>query len=118
MRSAARWDPGTLFHPARQFFVTIWTMHDGRGYRSVFSKGMIASLLDPAHCDRPLGTTWPTYRPNATIVGGDALIPDDLHDIVERVWRNMHSIAERFGLNTEGMRIRAENRMTEDADWD
>ena len=41
--------------------------------------------------------------------------PDDLDDTAERVWL---SIAERFGLNTEGVRIRLENRMTEDADWD
>jgi len=41
--------------------------------------------------------------------------PAEPHETAERVWL---SIAERFGLNTEGVRIRVEDRMTEDADWD
>jgi len=97
--------------------LVVSTMHDGRRYRGVFSKGMIASLLGRTSCDRPLGTTWLTYRPDATIVAGEALIPDNLHGIAEHVGLNLHGIAERFGLNTAGVRIRVEDRMTEDADW-
>ena len=97
--------------------LVVSTMHDGRRYRGVFSKGMIASLLHCVHCDCPLGTTWLTYRPDATIVAGEVLTPRDVHGIPERVALNMHVIAERFGLNTEGVRIRVEDRMTEDAHW-
>jgi DNA gyrase subunit B len=87
--------------------LVVSTMHDGCRYRGVFSKGMIASLLCRARCDCPLGTTWLTYRPDATVVAGEALTPGDVH-----------GIAERVGLNTEGVRFRVEDRMTENADWD
>jgi DNA gyrase/topoisomerase IV subunit B len=99
--------------------LVVSTMHDSRRYRGVFSKGMIASLLCHRHyLHLPLGDTWLTYRPDATIVVGEALTPDGLHDIAERVELNLHRIAERFGPNAEGVRIRVEDRMTEDADWD
>lgn len=99
--------------------LVISTMHDGRRYRGVFSKGMIASLLSyDRYLSLPLGDTWLTYRPDATIVAGQALTPNDLHGTAERVGMNLHRIAERFGLNAEGVRIRVEDRMTEDADWD
>ena len=87
--------------------LVVSTMHDGRRYRGVFCKGMIAALLHRAHCDCPLGTTWLTYRPDATVVAGEALTPGDVQ-----------GIAERLGLNMEGVQIRVEDRMTEDADWD
>jgi DNA gyrase/topoisomerase IV subunit B len=92
-------------------------MHGGRRYRTVFSRGMIASLLRCVHCDCPLGTTWLTYRSDATIVAGKALTPDNLHGITERIGLNVNGIAERFGANMEGMQIRVEDRMTEAADW-
>jgi len=41
-----------------------------------------------------------------TIITGEALTPGDVH-----------GIAERVELKTEGVRIRVEDRMTEDADW-
>jgi hypothetical protein len=81
-------------------------MHAGDRYRVVFSKGKIVSLLSRTHCDRPLGTTWFTYRRDATIINGEALTPGDVH-----------GIAERVGLKTECVRIRVKDRMTEDADW-
>ena len=98
--------------------LVVSTMHDGRRYRGVFSKGMIAALLHRAHCDCPLGTTWLTYRPDATVVTGEALTPGDVKGIAERVPPNVRGIAERLGLNMEGVQIRVEDRMTEDADWD
>jgi DNA gyrase subunit B len=97
--------------------LVVSTVHDGRRYRSVFSKGMLASLLSRAHCNCLLGTTWLTYRPDSTIVAGDVLTPDDVLGIPEWVELNIHTIAEHFGRNTEGVRIRVEDRMTEDADW-
>jgi DNA gyrase subunit B len=97
--------------------LVVSTMHGGRRYRTVFSKGMIASLLRCAHCDCPLGTTWLTYRSDATIVAGETLTPDDLHGIGERVRLNLNGIAKRLGLNMEGVQIRVEDRMTEAADW-
>ena len=86
--------------------LVVSTMHAGDRYRVVFSKGKIVSLLGPKHCDRPLGTTWLTYLPDVTIITGEALTPGDVH-----------GIAERVGLKAEGVRIRVEDRMTEDADW-
>ena len=81
-------------------------MHAGDHYRVVFSNGKIVSLLSRTHCDRPLGTTWLTYLPDATIINGEVLKPGDVR-----------GIAERVGLKTECVRIRIEDRMTEDADW-
>ena len=99
--------------------LVVSTIHDSRRYRSVFSKGMIASLLSFRHClGPPLGDTWLTYRPDATIVAGQALIPEDLHGIAERVGMNLHRISRRLELNAEGVRIQVEGRTTEDADWD
>jgi len=86
--------------------LVVKTMHGGDCYRVVFSKGKIVSLLSRTHCDRPLGTTWFTYLPDATIINGEVLTPGDVH-----------GIAERVGLKTECARIRVEDRMTEDADW-
>jgi DNA gyrase/topoisomerase IV subunit B len=86
--------------------LVVSTMHAGDRYRVVFSKGRIVSLLSRTHCDRPLGTTWLTYHPDVTIVTGEALTPGDAH-----------GIAERVGQKTECVRIRVEDRMTEDADW-
>jgi DNA gyrase/topoisomerase IV subunit B len=86
--------------------LVVSTMHAGDRYRVVFSKGKIVSLLSRTHCDRPLGTTWLTYLPDATIITGEPLTPGDVH-----------GIAERVGLKTEGVRIRVEDRMTDDADW-
>jgi DNA gyrase subunit B len=86
--------------------LVVSTMHAGDRYRVIFSKGMIVTLLHRAHCDRPLGTTWLTYHPDATIITGEMLTSDDVH-----------GIAERVGRNADGVRIRVEDRMTEDADW-
>jgi hypothetical protein len=116
MRKSGR-RPGMAVLNALSERLVVSTMHGGRRYRTVFSKGMIASLLRCAHCDCPLGTTWLTYRPDATIVAGEALTPDNLHGITERVGPNLNGIAERFGLNMAGVQIRVEDRMTEDADW-
>src|SRR5262249_32789743 len=82
------------------------TMPAGDRYRVAFSKGKSVSLLSREHCDRPLGTTWLTYLPDATIITGEALTPGDAH-----------GIAERVGLKTKSVRTRVEDRMTEDADW-
>jgi len=86
--------------------LVVSTMHAGDRYRVVFSKGSIVSLLCRSHCDRPLGITWLTYRPDTTIIAGEALTSGEVQQIVERV-----------GRKTEGVRIRVEDRMTEDADW-
>jgi hypothetical protein len=86
--------------------LVVSTMHACHRYRVVFSKGMIVSLLSRAHCDCPLGTRWLTFRPDATIIAGEALTSGD----VQR-------IAESVGRTAEGVRIRVEDRMTEDADW-
>jgi len=69
-------------------------------------RGKIVSLLSRTHCDRPLGTTWFTYLSDATIVTDATLTPADAH-----------GIAERVGRKAEGVRIRVEDRMTEEADW-
>jgi hypothetical protein len=81
-------------------------MHAGHRYRVVFSKATIVSLLHRSHCDRPLGITWLTYRPDATIITGEVLTSGEVQQLAERV-----------GQNAEGVRIRVEDRMTEDADW-
>src|SRR5215467_13585354 len=86
--------------------LVVSTMHAGDRYRVVFSKGSIVSLLCRSHCDRPLGITWLTYRPDTTIIAGEALSSGEVR-----------GIAERVGLKTECVRIRIEDRMTEDADW-
>jgi len=86
--------------------LVVSTVHAGDRYRVVFSKGKIVSLLSRTHCDRPLGTTWFTYLPDATIVTGATLTPADAH-----------GIAERVGRKAEGVRIRVEDRMAEEADW-
>lgn len=99
--------------------LVVSTLHDSLRYRSVFCKGMIVSLLSPKrYPGSPLGTTWLTYRPDATIVPGQALTPDGAHGIVDRVGMNLHRLAERLGPSVEGVKIRVEDRMTEDADWD
>jgi DNA gyrase/topoisomerase IV subunit B len=87
--------------------LVVSTMHAGHRYRVVFSKGMIVSLLSRTHCDRPLGTTWLTHLFDATMITGEALTPGDVH-----------GVAERVGRNTKGVRIRVEDWMTENADWD
>ncbi len=97
--------------------LVISTMHDGRRYRGVFSKGMIVSLLQSRHCDRPLGSTWLTYLPDTTIIAGEVLTLGDVQRIPECVGRTVQQIAEHFGRTVEDVRIRVEDRMTEDADW-
>jgi DNA gyrase subunit B len=82
------------------------TMRDSRRYRVVFSKGMVVTLLAHATCDRPLGTTWLTYRPDATIIAGEPLTAADAE-----------TIAERIRQGAKGVRILVEDHMNEDADW-
>jgi DNA gyrase/topoisomerase IV subunit B len=86
--------------------LVVSTMHAGHCYRVIFSKGMIVSLLGRADCERPLGVTWLTFRPDATIIAGDLLTS---HEVLR--------IAERIRRETEGVRIHVEDRMSEDADW-
>ena len=45
-------------------------------------------------------------RPDATIITGEVLTSGEVQQLAERV-----------GQNAEGVRIRVEDRMTEDADW-
>jgi DNA gyrase/topoisomerase IV subunit B len=87
--------------------LVVSTMHASDRYRVVFCKGMIATLLKRAHCDRPLGITWLTFRPDTAIIAGDVL-----------TLRDVQQIAERAGESAGGVRIRVEDRTTEDADWD
>ncbi len=86
--------------------LVVSTMHAGDRYRVVFSKGTIVSLLHRTHCDQPLGITWLTYRSDAAIITGEVLTSGQVHQI-----------ANRLGRKVEGVRIRVEDRMTEDADW-
>jgi DNA gyrase/topoisomerase IV subunit B len=86
--------------------LVVSTMHAGDRYRVVFSKGTIVSLLHRTHCDQPFGITWLTYRSDAAIITGEVLTSGE----VQR-------IAERLGQKVEGVRIRVEDRMTENADW-
>lgn len=65
----------------------------------------VAAALRPLPPSSP-GATWLTYRADATIIAGQLLAPDDVD-----------SIAERVGLKTECVRIRVEDRMTEDVQW-
>ena len=58
--------------------LVVSTMHAGDRYRVVFSKGKIVSLLRRTPSDRPLGTTWLTYLPDATIINGEVLTPGDV----------------------------------------
>jgi DNA gyrase/topoisomerase IV subunit B len=83
--------------------LVVSTMHAGDRYRVVFSKGKIVSLLSRTHCDRPLGITWLTFHPDATIIANQALTLGQVQEIAER--------------NAEGVRIRVQDRTTEDADW-
>lgn len=86
--------------------LVVSTMHDGHRYRVVFSRGMLVTLLGRAHCDRPLGSTWLTFRPDATIIASKALTLGEAQEIAARV-----------GRTVERVRIRVEDRTTEDADW-
>jgi DNA gyrase subunit B len=86
--------------------LVVSTMHDGHRYRVVFSKGMLVTLLGREHCDQPLGITWLTFRPDTTIIAGEVFTFGDVQQI-----------AERIGQNAGGVRIRVEDRTTEDADW-
>ena len=65
--------------------LVVSTVHDGSRYRAVFSKGMLVSLLASRPCSRPLGVTWLTFRPDATIVPGEPLTPRDVEGVAERV---------------------------------
>lgn len=98
--------------------LVVSTMHGGRRYRTAFSRGMIASLLRARHCRRPLATTWLTYRPDATIIGGEAMTVDALAGIAERVALNMGAIAELCGGHLHDVPITVEDRTAEEADWD
>lgn len=86
--------------------LVVSTMHAGHRYRVVFSKGMIVRLLSSEHCDRPLGSTWLTFLPDATVVAGKGLTSGEAEEIVERIQRK-----------AEGVQIHVEDHMTEDADW-
>jgi DNA gyrase/topoisomerase IV subunit B len=86
--------------------LAVSTMHDGRCYRAVFSRGMIVTLLRCVSCDRPLGTTWLTFRPDPTILGGEPLATSDAE-----------KIAERMRSKAGNVRILVEDRTGEDADW-
>jgi len=87
--------------------LVVSTMHAGKCYRVVFAKGGIVSLLRRTYCKRPLGTTWLTYLCDMTMLPGDALTPEDVRGVIERIERD-----------SEGVAIRFEDRMTEDADMD
>jgi DNA gyrase/topoisomerase IV subunit B len=86
--------------------LVVSTMLAGDRYRVFFSKGMIARLLSREHCDRPLGSTWLTFLPDAVVVAGKSITPSEADEIVERIERN-----------AGGVRIHVEDRMTQDADW-
>jgi DNA gyrase/topoisomerase IV subunit B len=86
--------------------LVVSTMHDGHRYRVVFSRGMLLTLLRRVHCGEPLGVTWLTFLFDATIITGEVLTLGEVQRITERVARN-----------AEGVRIRVEDRTTEDADW-
>lgn len=86
--------------------LVVSTMHADHRYRVVFSRGMIAKLLSREHCDRPLGSTWFTFLPDATVVAGKGLTSGEVEEIAERIKRN-----------AKGVRVHVEHRMTEDADW-
>src|SRR5262249_33663630 len=83
--------------------LVVSTMHNGQRYRAVFSRGMLMTLLGRVHCDQPLGVTWLTFLPDATIITGEVLT----FDAVQR-------ISERLARKAEGVRIRVEGRTTED----
>ena len=85
--------------------LVVSTMHAGECYRVLFAKGGIVSLLRRTHCNDPLGTTWLTYLSDTTILPGEALTRGDVYGVIERV-----------GKSAEGVEIRFEDRMTEDAD--
>jgi DNA gyrase/topoisomerase IV subunit B len=86
--------------------LVVSTMHDGRRYRVVFSKGMVVELLGCADCDRPLGVTWLTFLPDPTIIEALPLTSSEAE-----------KIAERLRGKAEGARIRVEDHTSEDADW-
>jgi DNA gyrase/topoisomerase IV subunit B len=83
--------------------LVVSTIHDGQRYRAVFSRGMLMTLLGRVHCDQPLGVTWLTFLPDAAIITGEVLT----FDAVRR-------IGERLARKAEGVRIRVEDRTTED----
>ncbi|MBX3192698.1 MAG: hypothetical protein KF819_37285 [Labilithrix sp.] len=86
--------------------LVVSTMHGDDRYRAVFSQGLIVSLLARTSCERPLGTTWLTFLPDATLITGDALTRDDAAQVAERVMQG-----------AAGVRVSVDDRTSEEADW-
>lgn len=86
--------------------LVVSTMHGGERYRAVFSQGLIASLLARTSCETPLGTTWLTFLPDATLIAGEPLTRDDAEGVAERV-------AQEAG----GVKVSVDDRTSEEADW-
>jgi DNA gyrase/topoisomerase IV subunit B len=51
--------------------LVVWTVVDGESYRMAFSRGAIVSPLRRSDPTITLGTTWLTFRPDATVIAGD-----------------------------------------------
>jgi hypothetical protein len=85
--------------------LVVSTMHGDRRYRVAFAKGMVATLLQPASCGRPLETIWFAFRPDTAIIGGGPV-----------TWADLQHIAERIGRQG-GLRIRVDDHSGEEADW-
>ncbi|UFX47343.1 hypothetical protein HAP47_0012010 [Bradyrhizobium sp. 41S5] len=82
--------------------LVVSTVHDGQRYRVSFSKGKLVSLLDVVSCDRPLGTNWFTFSPDAATIGG-----------YQVTWADIQCLTMR----QENRRLSIEDHSGEKADW-
>ena len=86
--------------------LVVSTMHGDGRYRVVLAQGRIVTLLSRTPCERPLGTTWFTFRPDSTIITGASLSLEDTTEVTERV-----------ATNVKHARIVVHDRRTEEPDW-
>lgn len=81
-------------------WLVVSTMHGGRRYRAAFSRGTLATMLASAPCDKPLGASWMTFIPDASLLPGE-LSPWDAAKLVARL----------------RIKVQVADRTTEDPDW-
>jgi DNA gyrase/topoisomerase IV subunit B len=85
--------------------LVVSTMHGDQRYRAVFSRGNLVTLLSRTRCAEPLGTTWLTYRRDATKVQGPPLTLIEAQAVAQRV------------MQASGIRINVYDRVADQPDW-
>jgi DNA gyrase subunit B len=86
--------------------LVVSTVHGGERYRAVFSQGLIVSLLARTSCEAPLGITWLTFLPDATLITGEPLAREEAASVAERVTQAAGSVT-----------VSVDDRTSEEADW-